>query len=262
MPIPHRTIELLSWSRPLDGSVAESMFLLKGLASEVGAMVGDEHQVSEELGGTSSLWDRLETLKELIDITFTKHLADQTSECRALASAVERCLDSLESGNVKVKDLLPTSMNPQGTGFYQDVANSFGYYFNAPGGLGDVIASQLCTAEPDSTQSESHPHVELKELKDTVQQLKAVMDRVVADTQGRGVKIPGGHRFDSEEKVLSLVTAVNEKCALPPHAWGYVYDVWHILDAIVSNASSPQRSDSDFAKDQHNQKKVIYLIKS
>ena len=126
----------------------------------------------------------------------------------------------------------------------------FGYFFNAPGGLGDVIASQLRTAEPDSTQSESHPHAELDKLKDTMRQLKAVMDRVVA------------HRFDSEEKVLSLVTAVNEKCALPPHAWGYVYDVWHILDAIVSNASSPQRSDSDFAKDQHNQKKVIYLIKS
>ena len=61
----------------LDGSVAKAMFLLKGLlASEVGAMVGDEHQVSEDLGGTSSLWDGLGTLKELIssvDITFSKH---------------------------------------------------------------------------------------------------------------------------------------------------------------------------------------------
>ena len=243
----------------LDGSVAESMFLLKGLASEVGAMVGDEHQVSEDLGGTSSLWDGLGTLKELIssvDITFSKHLADHTAERRSLASAIERRLNLLESGNVRVKDLLPTSMNPQGTGFYQDVANSFGYFFNAPGGLGDVIASQLRPAEPVSTPSGSHPHAELDALKDTVRQLQSVMDRVVADTQGGGVKIPGGHRFDSEEKVLSLVTAVNAKCALPPHAWGYVYDVWHILDAIGSNSSSSQRSDSDFAKDQHNRKKV------
>ena len=140
----------------LDGSVAEAMFLLNGLASEVGAMVGDEHQVSEDLGGTSSLWDGLGTLKELIssvDITFSKHLADHTAERRSLASAVERRLNSLESGNVRVKDLLPTSMNPQGTGLYQDVADAFGYFFNATGGLGDVIASQLRPAEPVSTSS-------------------------------------------------------------------------------------------------------------
>ena len=171
------------------------MFLLKGLALEVGAMVGDEHQVSKDLRGTSSLWDGLGTLKELIssvDITtFSKHFADHTAERQALASAVERRLNLLESGNVRVKDLLPNSMNPQGTAFYQDVANSFGYFFNAPGGLGDVIASQLRPAEPVSTPSGSHPHAELDELKDTVRQLQSVLDRVVADTQGGGVKIPG-----------------------------------------------------------------------
>ena len=102
----------------------------------------------------------------------------------------------------------------------------------------------------------SAAHAELDELKDIVCQEQSIVDRVVADTQGGGLKIPGGHRFDSKQKVLSLVTAVNARYALPPHTWGYVYDVWHILDAIGSNSSSSQRSDSDFAKDKHNRKKV------
>lgn len=64
--------------------------------------------------------------------------------------------------------------------------------------MGDVIGSPV---EPVSTSSGSHPHAELDELKDTVCQEQSVVDRVVADTQGGGVKIPGGHRFDSKQKV-------------------------------------------------------------
>ena len=234
----------------LDSAVGNNLFLVQGFSGRVKTELG-----TDESGDNLSLWEAISSIRSRMDVedgvTASKFFQEQANRLN-LAKSVETLMHTLQSSDyVSLTDqLLPTPALPKGSRFFQGVHKCLVF-------IDDYRITW--NDEPANTQGQvgdTAPLAELDELRERLKQTELLVDRLLADSLGGGVAITGGFRYDSEEQVHEFLREISSKVALPPHSWGFVYDVWHLLDAIGSNSSEKQKSDDDVAKAQHNRKKV------